>query len=68
MWDGLTSLFAELVEAYAEMIELDEKIKSYRIVKGLEVSLVPEPSDEIKEVNNICLRTFTFLKLNLENM
>lgn len=40
----------------AEMIELDEKIKPYRIVKGLEVSLVADAPDEIKEMNEKFLK------------
>jgi len=39
-----------------EMMELDEKIKPYRIVNGLEVSLVPEAPEEIKEMNDKFLK------------
>lgn len=34
-----------------EMIEMDEKIKPYRIVDGLEVSILEDAPDEIKELN-----------------
>lgn len=39
-----------------EMIELDGKIKPYRIVKGLEVSLVDDAPDEIREMNEKFLK------------
>ena len=39
-----------------EMIELDGKIKLYRIVKGLEVSLVDDAPDEIREMNEKFLK------------
>ena len=39
-----------------EMVELDEKIKPYRIVKGLEVSLVDDAPDEIREMNEKFLK------------
>ena len=34
-----------------EMIEMDEKIKQYRIVKGLEVLISEDSPDDIKELN-----------------
>jgi len=34
-----------------EMIEMDKKIKPYRIVDGLEVTISSDAPDEIKEMN-----------------
>ena len=39
-----------------EMVELDEKIKPYRIVKGLEVSLVDDAPEEIRKMNEKFLK------------
>lgn len=33
-----------------EMMEMDEKIKTYRVVNGLDVFISPDAPDEIKDL------------------
>lgn len=44
-----------------EMIEMEEKIRPYRTVNGLKVSISPDAPDEVKEINDKLLEMISEL-------